>query len=151
MAVAWFRNPVLEDGATLIDRDAVNERTFGKTVARRHPAYVYSTSRQAALMHRVDRVEIHHYAIVGMSKIGRLKVPAMIAITVCGGIHKLRGTRSRTCTVPLPGAVLCGRCHGQAATFGKGGALEGQKRTQFGPRLGCEVAGYPSALSRAGE
>ena len=149
MAVAWFRNPVLDDTAPIIDRDAVNERTFGVTQAKRHPAYVYAISKNAGLMHKVRDVMIQHYAIVSMGKLGRLKTPAMIAHTVCGSSFPLLAERTRTCTVPEPDAILCGRCHGEPATFGKHGAKRGMKRAEAHVKLGCIVNGYPSALETA--
>lgn len=148
MAVAWFRNPVLDESAEAIDRDSVNERTFGVTVARRHPAYVYSIHKNAGLMHKVRDVVIQHYAIVSMDKLGRLKQPAMIAHTVCGMSKVLLAAKTRTCTVPEPGSLLCGTCHGEPATFGKRGAATkaGIKRAEAHVALGCVVNGYPSAL-----
>lgn len=153
MAVAWFRNPVLEDDTVPIKRGTVNEHTFGVADAKRHPAYVYGASRQSALMHRVARVRLHWYAVVSLtgcgSHIARLKQPAMVADTVCGQFFALTPKRSRTCHVPLPNSVLCGRCHGEPATFGKHGAgtKVGLTRRAAGATLGCEVNGYPSALA----
>lgn len=151
MSVAWFRNPVLDERSEVVDREAVNERRFGITTTRRHPAYVYSINKNAALMHKVREVEIHWYAVVSMDKLGRLKQPAMIAHTVCGCLRPLTPDRSRTCAVPLPGSVLCGRCHGEPATFGKHGRAkaEGLTRAKANVNLGCVVAGYPSALALA--
>lgn len=148
MAVAWYLNPVLDEHAPVIDRDSVNERTFGKGVTKRHPKYVYSVNANACLMHKVASVQIEYYAIVGMSKLGRLKQPAMIAQTVCGMSKPLTPQRSRTCAVPLTDSVLCGRCHGEPATFGKhgSGTKQGLSRHIAGVRLGCVVAGYPSKL-----
>ncbi len=149
MAVAWFRNPQLDEAVELIDRDAVNERTFGKSETRRHPAYVYSINKNACLMHRIVRVEIQWYAFVDMHRLGRLKQPAMIAITACQCSRPLLATRTRTCAVPLRGSILCGRCHGEPATFGRHGkgTLAGLKRSEAHVQLGCEVNGYPSALA----
>lgn len=149
MAVAWFRNPVLDLSAPVIDRSAVNDRTFGVSTAARHPAYVYSINRNAGLMHKVRDVEIQWYALIGGGhQMGRLKQPAMIAHTVCGCARLLIPKRSRTCAVPLPGSLLCGRCHGEPATFGKHGAAKDVKRAEAHVKLGCIVAGYPSALAR---
>jgi hypothetical protein len=145
MAVSWFRNPVLDQSADVIDRDAVNERTFGVTTARRHPTYVYSVNKNACLMHKIASVEIHHYATLNMSKLGRLKQPAMIAHTVCGVARLLTPKHSRTCTVPLPDAVLCGRCHGKPPTFRRSVASTNAKK-EARVKLGCEVAGYPSPI-----
>lgn len=146
MAVSWFRNPVLDESADLIDRDKVNERSFGVTTAKRHPNYVFSINKNACLMHKIAEVEIHHYATLNHHKLGRLKQPAMIAHTVCGATRILTAKHSRTCTVPLPDAVLCGRCHGQPATFRRSVASTDAKRAAR-VKLGCEVAGYPSALN----
>jgi hypothetical protein len=147
MAVAWYRNPVLDDTVPLVDRDQVNERTFGVTTTRRHPRYVYSVRANSCLMHRIVEVEIQWYAFVGINSIGRLKQPAMIAHTACGMSKALTPDRSRTCAVPLPGSALCGRCHGEPATFGAqgAGAKAGLSRQAAGVRLGCEVAGYPQS------
>lgn len=151
MAVAWFRNPVLDDAAPIIDRDAVNDRTFGVSTTTRHPAYVYSINRNSCLMHKIVEVEIQWYALIaGGHKMGRLRQPAMIARTVCGCSRPLTPDRSRTCAIPLPNSVLCGRCHGEPATFGKHGkgTKAGLKRAEAHVTLGCVVAGYPSALAR---
>lgn len=148
MAVAWFRNPDLDDSVGLIDRDSVNERTFGVTTSHRHPAYVYSIGGNACLMHKVREVTIQWYAIVNMNRLGRLKQPAMMAQTVCGMSKTLRAERTRTCHIPEPDALLCGRCHGEPATFGKHGSATkaGTKRAEAHVKLGCIVNGYPSAL-----
>ena len=146
MAVSWFRNPVLDEIAEVVDRDSVNERTFGVTRAKRHPNYIYSVNKNACLMHKIASVEIHHYATLSMSKLGRLKQPAMIAHTVCGVSRTLNAKHSRTCTVPLPDAVLCGRCHGKPATFGRSAASTPDKKAAR-VKLGCVVAGYPSKLN----
>lgn len=151
MAVAWFRNPVLDHTVPVIDRDSVNDRTFGVAKAMRHPAYVYSINRNSCLMHKVRDVELHWYALIdGGSRLGRLKQPAMIARTVCGCSRSLTPDRSRTCHIPLPGSLLCGRCHGEPATFGKHGkgTKERIPRSEAHVKLGCVVAGYPSALAR---
>lgn len=149
MAVAWSLNPVLDYSAPIIDRNSVNDRTFGVSKAERHPAYVYSVNRNACLMHKVAGVEIHWYALIdGGDRMGRLKQPAMIARTVCGNSRSLTPTRSRTCHVPLPGSILCGRCHGEPATFGKHGkgTKAGLRRAEAHVTLGCITNGYPSAL-----
>ena len=151
MAVAWFRNPVLDDSAPIIDRDSVNERTFGVSATKRHPAYVYSINKNACLMHKVRDVEIQWYALIDDgSLMGRLKQPAMIAHTVCGMSKALLPERTRTCAIPEPDALLCGRCHGEPATFGRHGKATkaGIKRSDANVKLGCVVAGYPSALAR---
>ena len=146
MAVAWFRNPVLDESAEVIDRSSVNERLFGVTTAKRHPTYVFGVNKNSCLMHKIANVEIQHYALIADgSKMGRLKQPAMIAHTRCGYSFALTPERSRTCAVPLPDAVLCGRCHGQLPTFRRSVASKDAK-VAARVKLGCEVAGYPSLL-----
>lgn len=148
MAVAWFTNPVLDESAAIIDRDSVNERTFGVTRAKRHPAYVHGVNRNSCLMHKVAEVVIQHYALIDSGhRMGRLKQPAMMAKTVCGYTFSLTPERSRTCAVPLPDSVLCGRCHGKPATFRRDAASTPDKKVAR-LKLGCAVAGYPSALAR---
>ena len=148
MAVAWFRNPDIDEAVPLIERDSVNERTFGVTESGRHPAYVYGVNKNSCLMHKVALVTLQWYAIVGMNHLGRLKRPASIATTVCGYSFALLAKRSRTCTVPLPNSVLCGRCHGQGASFPRHSkqTRDGIPREVAKVSLGCEVAGYPSRL-----
>lgn len=148
MAVAWFKNPILDTSVPLLKRDSVNERTFGVSRSKRHPAYVYSINKNAGLMHRVERVDIHWYAIVGPigSRLGRLKQPAMIAQTVCRASFALLPHRVRTCRIPFEDSILCGRCHGEPASFGKNGKHAGMKRQEANVKLGCIEAGYPSAL-----
>jgi hypothetical protein len=152
MAVAWFRNPVLDESADVVDRHSVNDRTFGVTTSKRHPAYVYSVHKSGCLMHKIRDVEIQWYAIIGPcgSRLGRLKQPAMIAHTVCGSSRALTPARSRTCHIPFPDAVLCGRCHGEPSTFGKHGkgTKAGIARAVARVKLGCVVNGYPSALEK---
>ncbi len=150
MAVAWYRNPVLDESSPLIDRDSVDERTFGRTTTKRHPAYVYSINKNSCLLHKIESVEIHWHAMIGMNKLGRLKQPAMIATTVCGSHRALTPDRSRTCHVPLPGAELCQRCHGDGTTFPKKAngrsKITGRTRAEAHVTLGCIVNGYPSSL-----
>ena len=152
MAVAWCRNPVLDESVAPIERSSVNDRTFGVTTTRRHPAYVYSINKNGCLMHKIRDVEIQWYALIGRGgQMARLKQPAMIAHTVCGNARFLVPERTRTCHIPEPDAVLCGRCHGEPATFGKDGkgTKAGLKRSEAHVALGCVVAGYPSVLGKA--
>ncbi len=148
MAVAWFRNPVLDESADVVDRDWSKDATLGVTKATRHPKYVFSTNKSACLMHLVAEMEIQHYALIaGGSKYGRLKQPAMIARSVCSYNFLLTNGRARTCTVPKADAVLCGACHGQPRPFRRGGKSTAEK-VAARVKLGCEVAGYPSKLAR---
>lgn len=151
MAVAWFRNPVLDDSVAPIDRNSINDRTFGITTTKRHPVYVYSINKNACLMHKIRHVTIHWHALIdGGHRLGRLKQPAMIARTVCDYNFALTAKRTRTCHVPQPDSTLCGRCHGEPASFGPHGTARkaGVKKEEARVKLGCVIAGYPSLLER---
>lgn len=121
---------------------------FGWTEAKRFPPYVYGRRTQASLVHRVAGVDLQWY---GVSRSGhaltRLDTPQAFARTVCGMTFFLHTRVARrscvTCVVPAPDAVLCGRCHGQAPTFGRGGegTKAGLTRRAAHLRLGCVVEG----------
>lgn len=148
MPLVWDRLQY-DDSVPLVDRYRFTENP--PTIAKRHPNYVYSVSKNACLMHKVDHVELYWYAYVkGGRKVARLKTPGSVAITVCGVSKFLRAEKTRTCTIPLPDSILCGRCHGEVPTFGKFGSATklGLTRKEAAVKLGCKVAGYPSALKR---
>lgn len=119
---------------------------FGVTVATSHPPYVFGVKNGSALVHKIAKVELHWYAIVGPNggQLVRVNKPLMIATIVCGGSRFLTATRSRTCMVPAPDALLCGRCHGEPASFGPDGTARrlGISRIEAGVKLGCVVNGY---------
>jgi hypothetical protein len=109
------------------------------------PPYVFSVVANAALVHKVAAVEIHWWMVVRSGHaLARRKKPKLIAHLVCGGQRFLRPEKSRTCLVPAPDAVLCGRCHGDVASFGKNGAAikAGITRHDAYLKLGCVVKGY---------
>lgn len=124
-----------------------NSGRYGVTQAKSFPPYVFSIGRGAALVHKIARVDLHWYAASssdGGQRLLKRRHPRMLAQTVCGATRFLGGARSRTCRIPEPDALLCGRCHGEPATFGKDGAATkaGIRRREAGVKLGCVVAGY---------
>ena len=116
---------------------------FGVTRAKKHPPYVFSIGGNACLIHKIAYVELHWWEAKYDHMVKRHR-PKMIANTICGMFKFLDADRSRTCLIPSPDAVLCGRCHGEMPTFGKNGAgtKAGMKRTEAHVKLGCVVKGY---------
>lgn len=118
---------------------------FGITRAKKHAPYVFSIRGLSCLVHKVAYVEIRwfNYGPGGHTLI-RTDTPKMIANTVCGYHFFLEAKRSRTCQIPDPAAVLCGRCHGEVATFGKDGPAQqaGISKQAAHIALGCAVKGY---------
>lgn len=143
--------PVIIDGRPDLDawRDG---RRFGVSRVSRFPPYVYSTRRNAALVHRVAYVEAHWWEPVGAGHaLRRLDRPRLVAHCVCNQVlflHRTRrhdrGPAATTCLVPAPDALLCGRCHGAVPTFGRGGPLEGDReaRRAADATLGCLEAAW---------
>jgi hypothetical protein len=148
MPLCQFRGDEIDESVPLRSRYELGEDS-GRISAKRHPVYVYSVTPNSCLMHRIAAVEIYWDVLVNGSTVGRLKTPRMMARTICGMTKFLFAQKSRTCQVPLPDSVLCGRCHGEVATFGKSGAgtKAGLTRKVARIKLGCEIAGYPSAVS----
>lgn len=112
---------------------------FGPVTAKKFPPYVFS-QRGGALVHAVDRVEIHWWLIAGSGDIYvRTDKPKMVAVTRCNYVFHLEPGRSRTCKVPSRDALLCGRCHGQPATFGPDGEAQahGVSFQEARTRVGC--------------
>ena len=120
---------------------------FGVTVAKKHPPYVFSINANAALVHKIRSVELRWWKVGGVRGecLVRLHRPRLIANTLCGTFFFLNGAKSRTCQIPSPEALLCGRCHGVGAIFDrvtcrtKDGTLT---RSDAHVKLGCMVAGY---------
>ena len=136
------------DGPTVIDgrpdlQGGAGGR-YGITVAKKFPPYVFST-RGGSLVHKVAYVELWWWDVGrnGHTLVRRVS-PRMHAHTVCGMTFFLRATRNRTCQVPSPEALLCGRCHGEPATFGPygEGTRDGWTRKSASVKLGCVVNGY---------
>jgi hypothetical protein len=112
---------------------------FGITKAKSFPPYVYSANKMGMLIHRVAAVEVHWWEPCdGGERLVRRHRPSMIAITVCGQHKFLKPGRAHACILPRPDAVLCGKCHGQAATFR--GHEEHEVSKQYArDHLGCMV------------
>jgi len=115
-------------------------------LAKKYPPYVFGIRGLSCLVHKILRVELHWYRVGGHGEyLVKLKKPVMIATTTCQQSWRLEPTSSRTCHVPKPDALLCGRCHGEAATFGRDGGpskKEGITRQEAHVKLGCVVTGY---------
>lgn len=100
-------------------RWGAEEREF--TLAKKHAPYVFSTSRGAALIHKVNRVELRWWDTGGGGEyLVRLAAPRITAIANCGVWFHLNSTRAKVCTVPAPDAVLCAMCHGEGRNFPRG-------------------------------
>jgi hypothetical protein len=95
-------------------------KRFGITQAKHFPKYVYSANKMGLLIHKIAKVDLHWWEPIDQGeRLARLDKPRMIATTVCGQNKFLSPGRAHTCAVPDPRAVLCGKCHGQPATFAK--------------------------------
>lgn len=142
-----MKRPAAKDAVPRIvvrGRPDFYNRDFGRTEAKKFPPYVYSTDGTGCLVHKIARVELYWYRVGGVGDyLVRLNEPRMTAYTVCGAMRYLTPRASRTCVVPDPDAILCGRCHGDVATFGKyGPALKaGITRREAHTKLGCVVEG----------
>ncbi len=140
------RSPVYDENVPLVDRHSVNERTFGVSYAKTHPEYVFGIRGVSCLVHKVSYITIRWYGFVSMTHLARFKRPRMIANTNCQQFFELDPDKARTCEIPSPDALLCGRCHGKGATFPKranGRDRErGLTRQEAHVRLGCVIQGY---------
>ena len=121
---------------------------FGVTRAKKHPPYVFSISGNSALVHKIAYVELRWWDASTLYHSGdclrRLHRPHVTAITVCGQMKFLQADRSRTCIIPRPDAIRCGKCNGFTAPFSKEGwcTKAGVSRTEAHVKLGCIVEGY---------
>lgn len=140
-------HPIDDESADVIHErlDFHGDHSFGVTLAKKYPPFVFSIRGVSCLVHKVARVELHWWRV---SKDGhalvKLKQPVMFAETHCSTSFRLQGSVSRTCWIPRPDALLCGRCHGDVATFGKHGPATkaGIQRQEAHVKLGCVIAGY---------
>jgi len=138
-------HPVDDEHAEVVERPFGDRDSFGPLLAQRFPPFVFSIRGASCLIHRVQRVEVHWWRIAGHGHLlAKLKRPVLIAITICGSHFRLCGDIARTCHVPNPDAIPCGRCNGEVAPFGKHGSATkaGLKRQVAHVRLGCVVKGY---------
>lgn len=146
MAVVLVRNERGRDDehADIVSgRPDFAEPSFGVTVAKKHPPYVFSIRGASCLVHKILRVEMQWYRISSRGLV-KMKRPVLIAQTCCAQSFWLDPDISRTCVMPNPDALLCGRCHGEGATFPKNGRAykSGLTRTEAHVKLGCVVNGY---------
>ena len=125
----------------VLGRPDFADRSFGVTQLKRFPPYVYSLLG-GMLVHKVESVEARWYK-PQMNHLERLSSPALIIRAVCGQVfyagQGCRRERSRSCALPRPDAVLCGRCHGTGPVFGRGLAERAVTRREAKQRLGCIV------------
>lgn len=144
--MAFVADGSYNDSTEVIEgRPDFGDRAFGKSEAKDFPPYIFSVRGGSALVHRVSNVQLHWYRVSGRGeRLVRVNRPLMIAHTVCSMSFRVQGSNSRMCMIPNPEALLCGRCHGEPATFGKHGKGTRQKirRAVAHVKLGCVVNGY---------
>jgi hypothetical protein len=140
-----FNDGTYDSGHVVNGRPDLADLMFGVTHAKKFPPYVFSVRGPAALVHKIASVELRWYRVCNHGHaLMKLNRPTMIAKLVCGGSRFLIGEATRTCHIPKPDAVLCGRCHGELASFGKNGPAikAGITREVAKVKLGCVVNGY---------
>ncbi len=144
MSIVKLRGFEDDEHAPVIMRNSVNERTFGITLAKKHPPYVFAIRGCSCLVHKIARVELHWYRIASAGRLVRQRRPMAVAHTPCGFFIHLEADRARSCLLPSPDAISCGRCNGDVAPFGKHGfaTKAGMKRQEAHVKLGCVVNGY---------
>lgn len=114
--------------------------SFGTTNAKRFPPFVYGTTGNSCLIHRVDRVALRWYEVAKRGEcLQRLMSPRMTVFSVCGYMFHPSVRKANLCEIPLAGAVHCGRCNGDIPTFRKG--REKTTRQYARVHLGCVVEG----------
>lgn len=146
MAVIADRRPLDDETvAPIVGRPDFSDPTFGVTYATKHPPYVFSIRGVSCLVHDVASVSLHWWRIAsGGHRLVKLRRPVMIANTKCAQFFRLEPEIARTCTIPSPLALRCGRCAGRRATFPMRGParVEGITRHVAHVKLGCVVKGY---------
>lgn len=121
------------------------DRRFGVVRAKKHPPYVFSVNANAVLVHKVAYVDMWWWKVDrGGNQLRKLSRPVLIATSVCNYSFRLSGHKNRTCLIPSPDAVLCGRCHGEPASFGPNGRATKAKikKPEAHVKLGCVVKAY---------
>ena len=111
-----------EQIACLPEKLPRDESKIGYTErAKKFPKYAYGANGNSSLVHKVKAVWLRWYELAdgGWSMQRRIN-PGLLAETVCGYSILLTPNHGRTCEIPKPDAVLCGRCHGQGANFPRG-------------------------------
>lgn len=139
----YCEHPIDDENVAPIPRPGFH--AYGVTLAKTFPPYVFGVRGCSCLVHKIMRVEVFWWRYGGHGEIlVKLKRPVMIAHTNCAQSFRLEGKISRTCHVPAPDALPCGRCHGEGATFPKRGPAKksGLTRQEAKVKLGCVVKGY---------
>lgn len=134
-----------ENAKPICGRPDFQDHAYGITKAKKYPPYVFGIRGVSCLVHKILRVELHWWRVAGHGEmLVKLKRPVMIAQANCAQSFRLEPRISRTCQLPKPDALLCGRCHGEGATFGKRGPAKksGLTRQEAHVKLGCVVNGY---------
>lgn len=133
----------MSEAGVIYGRPDFQDHNFGITQAKKFPPYVFSIRGASALVHKVVGVDCRwwkpHY-----NKLVYQQRPTMIARTACNYSFFLEGSRTRTCQIPAPDALLCGACHGEERPFGRRGWARKAGITKMSAhvKLGCVVKGY---------
>jgi hypothetical protein len=91
------------------------------TLVKKHPPFVYGTSRNACLIHKIREVRLRWWTTSSDGHhLVRLQTPRMTAETNCSMWFQLNSGNGATCAMPNPDAVLCAKCHGLGVNFPKG-------------------------------
>jgi hypothetical protein len=125
------RKPAQTGGPPAVKRRRRHRPLDVVTYATRFPPYVFSTSGNGKLVHRVARLQLRWYWWVyeeGKTRLARQQRPHAIAECACGQVFHLgerhgTPTRVQLCAQPNPGAQLCGRCQGEPPPFGRRSAF----------------------------
>jgi len=135
----------VKDGVTIIDGrpDLDCNFNWGKTRAKKHPPYVFSVVSSAALVHKIAWIDLWWWELIdGGNRMARVNKPKATAHSVCGYTFFLEAAKTRTCIVPNPDALMCGRCHGELPPLGRNGHARHIPRAELHVKLGCVVNGY---------
>lgn len=112
-----------------------------RTYAKRVPKYVFGTSGNCSLVHKVLRVQMRWWEVgLNGQYLVRLQSPRMIAECGCGAFFHISSTKAKTCEVPKQDAVICGRCLGNGPSFPRGKQHDVPMRLAK-VRLGCMETG----------
>jgi len=125
--------------------------TWAQTTVKRHPKYVYGT-KMGKLLHEIEKVRLVWWQLGGHgSYFFRVSSPRVYFETKCGycffgsdptnTFRSSRKSKATVCELPKPDAVLCGRCRGEGAVFGKLGKVGrgGVTYKEARERIGCTV------------
>lgn len=127
----------MSEGQIVRGRPDFVDHDFGKTRLRRFAPYIYSVLG-GMLVHKTQEAECVWYSPKG-DHLVRLNSPEINVKTVCGMTFLMGRSQKRAeaCKIPRKDAVLCGRCHGTGAVFGKGLREKEITRAEAKRRIGC--------------